>query len=178
MLWPFFIYVLIPGIFSFVNLCSICLFAYFLSYLCSKFQNMRICITLLLFVVFLFLRIQTVAVDACPNVSRATRAVMPLAEQTTSSSHHWDGLKPPFDSQAVEYADAHTLAYRLCLSAQRMNRFSSLETFSYLRHLLRYLALRLASLSSSQIHSNDVASTLSWHFACEHYVFGMRRLLL
>ena len=139
---------------------------------------MRICITFVLFVVFLLLGIQAAAVDAACNDSHATHRVMPIAEQTTSSSHHWDDLNHPFDSQAVEYADAHTLAYRLCLSAQRMNRFSSLETSNYIRHLLRNLALRLASLSSSQIHSNDVASALSWHFACEHYVFGMRRLLL
>ena len=139
---------------------------------------MRICITFVLFVVFLLLGIQAAAVDAACNDSHVTHRVMPIAEQTTSSSHHWDDLNHPFDSQAVEYADAHTLAYRLCLSAQRMNRFFSLETSSYIRHLLRNLALRLASLSSSQIHSNDVANALSWHFACAHYVLGMRRLLL
>lgn len=78
----------------------------------------------------------------------------------------------------MELNDAHTLAHRLSISAERLCRFSSTETVQYIKALLRKLAIRMDVLACCSERVYDSSRSLSWEDACEHYIFGMRRILI
>lgn len=88
----------------------------------------------------------------------------------------------PMDSNKgiadMEFGDAHTLAHRVSASAERMYRFSSIETTQFIKTLLRKMAARMASLASCHTHVYASSHSLHWDSACEHYIFGMRRILI
>ena len=63
-------------------------------------------------------------------------------------------------------------------SAERMYRFSSIETTQFIKILLRKMAARMASLASCHTHVYASSHSLPWDSACEHYIFGMRRILI
>lgn len=62
--------------------------------------------------------------------------------------------------------------------AERMYRFSSMETTQFIKILLRKMAARMASLASCHTHVYASSYSLPWDSACEHYIFGMRRILI
>lgn len=78
----------------------------------------------------------------------------------------------------MEVGDAHSLAHRLSVSAERMCRFSSIETSQFIKTLLRRMATRMANLTTCHTRVYDTSRSLSWDNACEHYIFGMRRILI
>lgn len=78
----------------------------------------------------------------------------------------------------MEVADGRNLAHRVSASAERMYRFSSIETFQFIKTLLRRMALRMANLANCHTRVYDTSRSLSWDTACEHYIFGMRRILI
>lgn len=78
----------------------------------------------------------------------------------------------------MEFSDAHTLAHRVSTSAERMYRFSSIETFHFIKGLLRRMASRTANLVNCSTLEFDSSRSLNWDNACEHYVFAMRRILI
>lgn len=78
----------------------------------------------------------------------------------------------------MEVADGRNLAHRISASAERMYRFSSIETFQFIKTLLRRMALRIANLANCHTRVYDTSRSLSWDTACEHYIFGMRRILI
>lgn len=78
----------------------------------------------------------------------------------------------------MEVSDAHNLAHRISASAERMYRFSSIETSQFIKTLLRRMADRIANLANCHTHVYDTSRCLSWDGACEHYIFGMRRILI
>lgn len=78
----------------------------------------------------------------------------------------------------MEFSDAHTLAHRVSASAERMYRFSSIETSHFVKGLLRRMATRMANLANCSTLEFDTSRSLNWGNACEHYIFGMRRILI
>ena len=78
----------------------------------------------------------------------------------------------------LEFSDAYTLAHRVSTSAERLYRFSSIETTQYIKALLRKLATRMDVLTHCSKRVYDTSRSQSWDDACEHYIFGMRRILI
>lgn len=78
----------------------------------------------------------------------------------------------------MEIDGIHNLAHRVSASAERMFRFSSLETSQFIKNLLRRMATRIAGLAQCHAHVYDTSRNFSCNTACEHYVFGMRRILI
>ena len=78
----------------------------------------------------------------------------------------------------MEFSDAYTLAHRVSTSAERLYRFSSIETTQYIKALLRKLATRMDVLTHCSKRVYDTSRSQSWDDACEHYIFGMRRILI
>ena len=78
----------------------------------------------------------------------------------------------------MEFSDVHTLAHRVSTSAERLYRFSSIETIQYMKALLRKLATRMDMLAHCSKRVYDTSRSQSWDDACEHYIFGMRRILI
>lgn len=72
----------------------------------------------------------------------------------------------PMDSNKgiadMEFGDAHTLAHRVSASAERMYRFSSIETTQFIKTLLRKMAARMASLASCHTHVYASSHSLHW----------------
>lgn len=78
----------------------------------------------------------------------------------------------------MEINGIHNLAHQVSASAERMFRFSSLETSQFIKNLLRRMAIRMADLAQCHAHVYDTSRNFSCDTACEHYVFGMRRILI
>lgn len=78
----------------------------------------------------------------------------------------------------MEFSDAYTLAHRVSTSAERLYRFSSIETTQYIKALLRKLATLMDVLTHCSKRVYDTSRSQSWDDACEHYIFGMRRILI
>ncbi|WP_455672770.1 hypothetical protein [Phocaeicola sp.] len=78
----------------------------------------------------------------------------------------------------MEFSDAHTLAHRVSASAERMFRFSSIETVLFNKALLRRMATHMSMLAHCSTRVHDTARSQNWEDACEHYIFGMRRILI
>ena len=78
----------------------------------------------------------------------------------------------------TEYVAAVPAASMTVCTAERMYRFSSMETTQFIKILLRKMAARMASLASCHTHVYASSYSLPWDSACEHYIFGMRRILI
>ncbi len=74
--------------------------------------------------------------------------------------------------------NAHRLATRVGANAKRICRFASTEICSFIKALLRKMSIRTNSLAESHIRIYDAAHSLSWDYACQYYVYGMRRILI
>ena len=137
-------------------------------------------VTVILFFLLTLAFARTEYVDAVPAASMTVCAV----QHTDTASQHSvnEDCVIPMDSNKgiadMEFGDAHTLAHRVSASAERMYRFSSIETTQFIKTLLRKMATRMASLANC--HTRVCASSyfLNWDSACEHYIFGMRRILI
>lgn len=91
-------------------------------------------------------------------------AVVPIEKDRCTAEMEMDGM--------------HNLAHRVSASAERMFRFSSLETSQFIKNLLRRMAIRMADLAQCHAHVYNTSRNFSCDTACEHYVFGMRRILI
>lgn len=124
-------------------------------------------VTIILFFLFALAFAGTESVDAAETVSTEACSqgyVMPLEKDKGMTD--------------MEFGDAHNLAHRVCVSAERMFRFSSIETTLFIKTLLRKMATRMASLAHCHTRVYDSSRCLNCDNACEHYVFGMRRILI
>ena len=59
----------------------------------------------------------------------------------------------------MEFSDAYTLAHRVSTSAERLYRFSSIETTQYIKALLRKLATRMDVLTHCSKRVYDTSRT-------------------
>ena len=57
-------------------------------------------------------------------------------------------------------------------------RYISVETAHFLRILQRYLICRMNNLTYCCTLVHDSSRSPNWDNACEHYIFGMRRILI
>ena len=127
-------------------------------------------VTVILFFLFALAFAGTEYVDA-----------VPAASMTVCTVQHTDTTPQHSINKGIadmEFGDAHTLAHRVSASAERMYRFSSIETTQFIKILLRKMAARMASLASCHTHVYASSHSLPWDSACEHYIFGMRRILI
>lgn len=137
-------------------------------------------VTAILFILFALVFAKAEYVDVATTTSMAICAV----EQTDNTSEHSTsgGAILPLDSNKgvgdIEFGDAHTLAHRISASAERMYRFSSIETAQFIKTLLRKMATRMAVLAHCHTRVYDSFRCLGWDNACEHYIFGLRRILI
>ena len=135
-------------------------------------------------VILFFLLTLALARTEYVDVAAATSMEVCTVQHTDAASQHSinEDRVIPLDSNKgiadMEFGDAHTLAHRVSASAERMYRFSSIETTQFIKTLLRKMATRMASLANC--HTRVCASShfLNWDSACEHYIFGMRRILI
>lgn len=103
------------------------------------------------------------------------------AETVSTEVCHEDCILPLDTDKGVadmEFGDAHRLAHRVSASAERLYRFSSIENTQFIRTLLRKMATRMASLAQCHTRVYDSSHGLNRDDACEHYIFGMRRILI
>lgn len=138
-------------------------------------------VTVILFFLFALVCIKSGNVDTVSS----TVSIMECAVQNTSvigrNTVNADAIIPIHRDKGIadmEVSDAHNLAHRISASAERMYRFSSIETFQFIKTLLRRMADRIANLANCHTHVYDTSRCLSWDDACEHYIFGMRRILI
>lgn len=93
-----------------------------------------------------------------------------------------EGVITPMDRDKcladMEFSDAHTLAHRVSASAERMYRISSIETSQFIKALLRRMATRETLLAHCSTQVYDTSRSQNWDNASEHYIFGMRRILI
>lgn len=128
-------------------------------------------VTAILFFLFALVCIKAWNIDALSS----TVAIEECAVQNTSAIIPINRDKGIAD---MEVSDAHSLAHRVSASAERMYRFSSIETSQFIKTLLRRMADRITSLANCHTDMYDASRCLSWGDACEHYIFGMRRILI
>ena len=124
-------------------------------------------VTVILFFLFALAFAGTEYVDAVPAASMTVCTVQ-HTDTTPQHSINEDRVIPLDSNKGIadmEFGDAHTLAHRVSASAERMYRFSS-------------MAARMASLASCHTHVYASSYSLPWDSACEHYIFGMRRILI
>ena len=141
---------------------------------------MRGFVTVILFFLFALAFARTEYVDAVP-AALMTVCTVQNTDTTPQDSINEDSVIPMDSNKGIadmEFGDAHTLAHRVSASAERMYRFSSIETTQFIKTLLRKMAARMASLASCRTHVYASSHSLHWDSACEHYIFGMRRILI
>ena len=138
-------------------------------------------VTVILFFLFALVCIKAGNIDTVSS----TVAMEEYAVQNTSAvgknTVNADVIIPVNRDKGIadmEVSDAHSLAHRISVSAERMYRFSSIETTQFIKTLLRRMAARIANLANCHTHVYDTSRCLSWDDACEHYIFGMRRILI
>lgn len=137
-------------------------------------------VTLILFFLLALVFAKTEYMDAATATSTAVCAVQ-NPDDAPQHSISEDAIIPLDRNKGIadmEVADAHSLAHRISASAERMYRFSSIETAQFIKTLLRRMATRMASLASCHTRVYDSSPSHSWDDACEHYIFGMRRILI
>lgn len=78
----------------------------------------------------------------------------------------------------MEGRDMHTLAHRVGISAERLNRFISIGTSQFMKSVVRVMAARMNLLAHCSTRIYDTLPGRNRKYACEHYVFGMRRILI
>lgn len=137
-------------------------------------------VTVILFFLFALVFAKTEYIDAATTTSINVCTVQNTAG-TPKHSTNEDAIVPLDKDKGVadmEVGDAHSLAHRISASIERMYRFSSIETSQFIKTLLRRMATRMASLANCHTRVYDSSHCLSWDDACEHYIFGMRRILI
>ena len=72
---------------------------------------------------------------------------------------------------------AHTHTRRMEVKGMHL-RYISVETAHFLRILQRYLICRMNNLTYCCTLVHDSSRSPNWDNACEHYIFGMRRILI
>lgn len=143
---------------------------------------MKAFVTIILFFLFAVAGIKIGNMDAASIA--ATMQVCIVQNAAEASKHALDeGTIVPLGGDKglvadMEVTDGYNLAHRVSASAKRMYRFSSMETFQFMKALLRRMATRMANLASCHTRVYDTSRSLSWDTACEHYIFGMRRILI
>lgn len=136
-------------------------------------------VTVILFFLFALAFAGTEYVDAVPAASMTVCTVQ-HTDTTPQHSINEDRVIPLDSNKGIadmEFGDAHTLAHRVSASAERMYRFPPWRLIQ-LSNLLRKMAARMASLASCHTHVYASSYSLPWDSACEHYIFGMRRILI
>ena len=137
-------------------------------------------VTVILFFLFALAFAGTGYVDAVPAASTGVCTV----QNTDSSPQHSvdeELLISPDDNEGttdMELGDAQTLAQRVSASAERMCRFSSMETTHFIKNLLRKMAARMAGLANCHTRVHASFPFLNGDSACEYYIFGLRRILI
>ena len=115
---------------------------------------MRGFVTVILFFLFALAFARTEYVDAVP-AALMTVCTVQNTDTTPQDSINEDSVIPMDSNKGIadmEFGDAHTLAHRVSASAERMYRFSSIETTQFIKTLLRKMAARMASLASCHTH--------------------------
>lgn len=140
-------------------------------------------VTVILFFLFAIVCAKATHIDAATTArSIGICAVHNAANDTSHHTVNTDAIVPIARDKGVadmeEIGDAHSLAHRVSTSAERMYRFSSIETTQFIKNLLRRMATRMANLANCHTRVYDTSRSLSWDNACEHYIFGMRRILI
>ena len=128
-------------------------------------------VTVILFFLFALAFAGTEYVDAVPAASMTVCTVQ-HTDTTPQHSINEDRVIPLDSNKGIadmEFGDAHTLAHRVS---------ASMETTQFIKILLRKMAARMASLASCHTHVYASSYSLPWDSACEHYIFGMRRILI
>lgn len=74
--------------------------------------------------------------------------------------------------------EIHHMPWRINAPVKSIYRFTSFKTFHSFRLLLRNMAVCMANLTCSHTHVYDTSRCFSWNDACDHYIFGMRRILI
>lgn len=96
-------------------------------------------VTVILFFLFALAFAGTEYVDAVPAASMTVCTVQ-HTDTTPQHSINEDRVIPLDSNKGIadmEFGDAHTLAHRVSASAERMYRFSSMETTQFIKILLR-----------------------------------------
>lgn len=125
-------------------------------------------VTVILFFLFALAFAGTEYVDAVPAASMTVCTVQ-HTDTTPQHSINEDRVIPLDSNKGIadmEFGDAHTLAHRVSASAERMYRFSSMETTQFIKILLRKMAARMASLASCHTHVYASSYSLPWDSAC------------
>ena len=138
-------------------------------------------VTAILFFLFAMVFARTEYVDAADTATSMVICTVQNTDDTPNHSNNESSIVPLENDRGIadmEFGDAHSLAHRISASAERMYRFSSTETAQFIKTLLRKMATRMASLAHSHTRVYDSSHCLSWDNACEHYIFGMRRILI
>ena len=100
---------------------------------------MRGFVTVILFFLFALAFARTEYVDAVP-AALMTVCTVQNTDTTPQDSINEDSVIPMDSNKGIadmEFGDAHTLAHRVSASAERMYRFSSIETTQFIKTLLR-----------------------------------------
>lgn len=121
-------------------------------------------VTVILFFLFALAFAGTEYVDAVPAASMTVCTVQ-HTDTTPQHSINEDRVIPLDSNKGIadmEFGDAHTLAHRVSASAERMYRFSSIETTQFIKILLRKMAARMASLASCHTHVYASSHSLPW----------------
>lgn len=137
-------------------------------------------VTIILFVLFAVVCTKATHIDAATAASTEI-CTLQNTEDSPRHSFNEDAILPVTRDKGLadmEVGDAHSLAHRLSISAERMSRITSIETSQFIKTLLRRMATRMANLTNCHTRVYDTSRSLSWDDACEHYIFGMRRILI
>lgn len=74
--------------------------------------------------------------------------------------------------------EIHYMPYRINAPVKSMYRFISFKTLHSFKLLLRDIAVCMANLTCSHTRVYDTSRCFSWGDARDHYIFGMRRILI
>lgn len=153
----------------------------YLYYLCTlSGKAMKGFVTVILFLLFASAFAGTEAVDAAPAASMTVYTVQ-HTDIAPQHSIHEERISPPDSNKGMadmELGDTDTPAHRVSVSAERMCRFFSIETAQFIKTLLRKMAVRVADLANCHARVHDSSHSLDRDSACDHYIFGMRRILI
>lgn len=74
--------------------------------------------------------------------------------------------------------EIHHMPYRINAPVKSTYRFISFKTLHSFKLLLRDIAVCMANLTCSHTRVYDTSRCFSWDDARDHYIFGMRRILI
>lgn len=76
------------------------------------------------------------------------------------------------------YSDTQALARQLNVSSARYHRFTTLQHTLFSKSLMRKIALWMASMAQCATQVHTTLPSQGWETSSEHYIFGMRRILI